>query len=77
MHDLLLFSFASIMTATCDFSAEKKLGQGGFRPVYKVILLPCFGPTTCFPLALGRLIITSDRMTNKNTSFIFVNINGY
>ncbi|KAI3703556.1 hypothetical protein L1987_73712 [Smallanthus sonchifolius] len=27
--------FASIMTATNDFSAENKLGQGGFGPVYK------------------------------------------
>ncbi|KAJ0716178.1 putative protein kinase RLK-Pelle-DLSV family [Helianthus annuus] len=33
--DLLLFSFASIMTATSDFSPENKLGQGGFGPVYK------------------------------------------
>ncbi|KAI7742572.1 hypothetical protein M8C21_011606 [Ambrosia artemisiifolia] len=33
--DLLLFSFASIMTATNDFSLENKLGQGGFGPVYK------------------------------------------
>ncbi|GJV97357.1 bulb-type lectin domain-containing protein [Tanacetum coccineum] len=37
-HNLLLFSFASIMTATCDFLVEKKLGQGGFRPVYMGIL---------------------------------------
>ncbi|KAK9067851.1 hypothetical protein SSX86_011962 [Deinandra increscens subsp. villosa] len=33
--DLLLFSFASIMAATYDFSSENKLGQGGFGPVYK------------------------------------------
>ncbi|KAK1430752.1 hypothetical protein QVD17_13724 [Tagetes erecta] len=33
--DLLLFSFASIMAATGDFSVENKLGQGGFGPVYK------------------------------------------
>ncbi|KAL4565127.1 hypothetical protein LXL04_029212 [Taraxacum kok-saghyz] len=32
---LLLFSFASIMAATDDFSIENKLGQGGFGPVYK------------------------------------------
>ncbi|CAI9285032.1 unnamed protein product [Lactuca saligna] len=34
-NDLLLFSFASIMAATNDFSVENKLGQGGFGPVYK------------------------------------------
>ncbi|KAJ9537848.1 hypothetical protein OSB04_030581 [Centaurea solstitialis] len=34
-NDLLLFSFASIMAATSDFSDENKLGQGGFGPVYK------------------------------------------
>ncbi|KAK1430753.1 hypothetical protein QVD17_13725 [Tagetes erecta] len=34
-NDLLLFSFASIMAATGDFSIENKLGQGGFGPVYK------------------------------------------
>ncbi|KAJ0609065.1 putative protein kinase RLK-Pelle-DLSV family [Helianthus annuus] len=33
--DLLLFSFASIMSATGDFAVENKLGQGGFGPVYK------------------------------------------
>ncbi|GJZ06842.1 G-type lectin S-receptor-like serine/threonine-protein kinase [Tanacetum coccineum] len=34
--DLLVFSIASIMAATNDFSVENKLGQGGFGPVYKV-----------------------------------------
>ncbi|XP_052620321.1 G-type lectin S-receptor-like serine/threonine-protein kinase SRK [Lactuca sativa] len=34
-NDLLLFSFASIMAATNDFSFQNKLGQGGFGPVYK------------------------------------------
>ena len=36
--DLLIFSFASIMAATNDFSVENKLGQGGFGPVYKVMM---------------------------------------
>ncbi|KAA8525098.1 hypothetical protein F0562_007038 [Nyssa sinensis] len=34
-HDLKIFSFASIVAATNDFSNENKLGQGGFGPVYK------------------------------------------
>lgn len=35
-QDLSVFSYASIITATCNFSNENKLGQGGFGPVYKV-----------------------------------------
>uniref|UniRef100_A0A5B7AYL4 Receptor-like serine/threonine-protein kinase n=1 Tax=Davidia involucrata TaxID=16924 RepID=A0A5B7AYL4_DAVIN len=34
-NDLKIFSFASIVAATNDFSNENKLGQGGFGPVYK------------------------------------------
>ncbi|KAI3505443.1 hypothetical protein L1887_27573 [Cichorium endivia] len=34
-NNLFLFSFASIMSATNDFSIGNKLGQGGFGPVYK------------------------------------------
>ncbi|XP_022758688.1 G-type lectin S-receptor-like serine/threonine-protein kinase At1g67520 isoform X2 [Durio zibethinus] len=34
-HDLKVFTFASIMAATNDFSSENKLGEGGFGPVYK------------------------------------------
>nr|XP_048323355.1 G-type lectin S-receptor-like serine/threonine-protein kinase At1g11330 [Ziziphus jujuba var. spinosa] len=37
-HELPLFSFPTIETATAYFSAENKLGQGGFGPVYKGIL---------------------------------------
>lgn len=36
-HDLKVFSYASIIEATNDFSSENKLGQGGFGVVYKVI----------------------------------------
>ena len=32
-----LFSFASVSIATDNFSDAKKLGEGGFGPVYKVI----------------------------------------
>ncbi|CDY48827.1 BnaC01g43350D [Brassica napus] len=33
--DLPTFSFNSVASATCDFSEENKLGQGGFGTVYK------------------------------------------
>ncbi|KAK7257028.1 hypothetical protein RIF29_30706 [Crotalaria pallida] len=34
-HNLKVFSYASVMEATSNFSSENKLGQGGFGPVYK------------------------------------------
>ncbi|KAI3468567.1 hypothetical protein Pfo_025230 [Paulownia fortunei] len=34
-HDLRLFTYASILSATSNFSLDYKLGQGGFGPVYK------------------------------------------
>ncbi|KAL0312391.1 UNVERIFIED_CONTAM: G-type lectin S-receptor-like serine/threonine-protein kinase [Sesamum radiatum] len=34
-HDLRLFTYASIQSATNNFSDDYKLGQGGFGPVYK------------------------------------------
>ena len=34
--DLPMFSFASVSTATNNFSVENKLGEGGFGPVNKV-----------------------------------------
>ncbi|XP_051151160.1 uncharacterized protein LOC127265424 [Andrographis paniculata] len=38
-HDLRLFTYASIQSATRNFSSKHKLGQGGFGPVYKMLLL--------------------------------------
>nr|XP_028959365.1 G-type lectin S-receptor-like serine/threonine-protein kinase CES101 [Malus domestica] len=34
-HDLSIFTYESILTATSNFSEENKLGEGGFGPVYK------------------------------------------
>ncbi|KAJ0983491.1 hypothetical protein J5N97_011746 [Dioscorea zingiberensis] len=36
--ELLLFDFGTIVSATENFSADNKLGQGGFGPVYKGML---------------------------------------
>ena len=35
-HELQIFSFESISTATSNFTIENKLGEGGFGSVYKV-----------------------------------------
>ncbi|XP_059455077.1 receptor-like serine/threonine-protein kinase SD1-7 [Corylus avellana] len=37
--ELPLFSYESVLAATNNFSAENKLGEGGFGPVYKAKLL--------------------------------------
>ncbi|RHN40726.1 putative protein kinase RLK-Pelle-DLSV family [Medicago truncatula] len=37
-HDIKVFNFTSILEATMEFSPENKLGQGGYRPVYKKLL---------------------------------------
>ncbi|KAJ7962987.1 putative Receptor protein kinase [Quillaja saponaria] len=34
-HDMHIFSFGSIATATDNFSSANKLGEGGYGPVYK------------------------------------------
>ncbi|XP_008226189.1 PREDICTED: G-type lectin S-receptor-like serine/threonine-protein kinase RKS1 [Prunus mume] len=34
-HALSIFSFASVLAATCNFSEDNKLGEGGFGPDYK------------------------------------------
>ena len=34
--ELPIFDFMAIANATCNFSSNNKLGEGGFGPVYKV-----------------------------------------
>jgi len=34
--DLHGYRFSDIKAATCDFSPQNKIGQGGYGPVYKV-----------------------------------------
>lgn len=44
-HELPIFSFSSIAASTDNFSTVNKLGEGGFGPVYKVILVLCLNVT--------------------------------
>ena len=37
--DLPVFDISTILAATNNFSPDKRLGQGGFGPVYKVLHL--------------------------------------
>lgn len=37
--EALQYDFSTIREATDNFSIDNKLGQGGFGPVYKVIIL--------------------------------------
>jgi len=37
-HGLKILDYPLVVAATNGFSSENKLGQGGFGPVYKVIL---------------------------------------
>lgn len=39
LQELPLFSLERLTSATDNFDASNKLGQGGFGPVYKVIML--------------------------------------
>ncbi|MQL69224.1 hypothetical protein Taro_001518 [Colocasia esculenta] len=56
--DLPLIDFSRIAAATAGFSAENKLGQGGFGPVYVLGII--HGATLAFPelcLAQSNLVV--------------------
>ncbi|RXH99301.1 hypothetical protein DVH24_011626 [Malus domestica] len=36
--ELFIYDFDSILTATNNFSTTNKLGEGGFGPVYKILI---------------------------------------
>ena len=38
--EIPVFDLSVIMKATNNFSIDKKIGEGGFGPVYKVYLVP-------------------------------------
>lgn len=38
LSELLIYDFDTILIATENFSITNKLGQGGFGPVYKVVI---------------------------------------
>ena len=42
--ELPLFDFTTLANATNGFSKYSMLGEGGFGPVYKVILMAAFYP---------------------------------
>jgi len=37
--DMYIFDFQTILEVTANFSSTNKIGEGGFGPVYKVILI--------------------------------------
>jgi len=37
--DMHIFDFQTILEATANFSSTNKIGEGGYGPVYKVILI--------------------------------------
>ncbi|XP_028055731.1 G-type lectin S-receptor-like serine/threonine-protein kinase At1g61370 [Camellia sinensis] len=40
--ELPIIGLDKVLVATDNFSTTNKLGKGGFGPVYKVIVMPCF-----------------------------------
>jgi hypothetical protein len=48
LQELPLFNFQELTSATNNFHQSNKLGQGGFGPVYKVMvgLVESYYPTT-------------------------------
>lgn len=64
--ELWLFDFAQMKEATSNFSEENKLGQGGFGPVYKVII-----NLHAYPRIYNILLNLVCRYTSKLPLFSF------
>lgn len=62
--DLPLFDFATILDATNNFSLSNKLGEGGFGPVYKVMMLTAALPFFSKQTAYLQYIIYDVTFTN-------------
>jgi hypothetical protein len=65
--NLQVFSYTTIKAATNNFSSEKKLGEGGYGPVYKVLfgnlsIVYCF---MCMEILKCRVQILFNRKKKK------------
>lgn len=58
--DLVLFKFKRLEAATSSFSATNKLGQGGFGPVYKVLIFT------------GTVLVITPRRNYNAQDFVFL-----
>lgn len=59
-HELKIFDFQVISAATVNFSADNKLGEGGFGPVYKVKVLSIV--VLGVQLVIFKVLISSNAM---------------
>jgi hypothetical protein len=68
--ELPMFSYKSVLTATNNFSAVNKLGQGGFGPVYKVYMIHSLDE--CASKLLRQPIMVNFHESLKNLWFSFI-----
>lgn len=70
-HNLRVFSFSELRTATHDFSRLLKIGEGGFGCVYKGSIKPPDGEGDRITVAIKKL--NSDSLQVKVTGLPFFN----